>query len=1137
VRDLQPVPANQNQPNQSTPVSTITIPGTVVTSTIYTTITTTVTSTVETVVTRTATTTVSTVAVVTVTAEVSTTPTTVTTAVAPSDATLAMEKSRILVLIAETTRFLEQLKQRDPTRRDIDYAIADLKKLGEQVERASTLSELKSIENRVRDIASRFQVPTVVAKPEEEGEKVYTVTYRFQLALPTTPVPTPPPEIRRPVQGTAPPTPAPVQPPPEAPVAELKATIKVSTKEGRVESPELNFRAYIRGDSVTVSQGDTSYTLSKDEVAKLFASLLASSMAFNRDTWSYFYTLAGGDKFRESLVKWMRGEKLSDEDLVALANGVYALASYRPLFDLGTASRVDINYANLLKDGLEKMLSSSERFSIGLRTMFRPSYEDYWNAVAEKIKRGEIPAVPGEGKWTFQDLASKFIQYTPLSIVFNRIKDALTPLVGSATATAVASAAITAILSAVPVVGGAVGGATGAAVGASISQALLLTSLTSAALGIANLATTLTDPIARQAFIDWIKDENNLKALMMEIAAATMGSATAAIAMQKILPEIIASPRIWSRLPDQVKKNLTEIGYVRNVPEVRGTVVEVKILELPADKIQVKTVHDPNTKSISISVSFEGEAKPIEFRLPKELSDKFIAILEAQGIVGDTEKARFITDRFSTLIKSVYIGSESRDIAIQKLNALENLLRRGDRVAIQLLENYMKRSVVGELMFASDSSRIALLDKNTNTLYIGFSEKQLLRNVVVDEKASLLIESAIIRNDLTKIGNLIEKISSTVGVGKQIYIDTARGVGTYANVLNFRLAPVEPGEADYIVQQLQRLADLIRLDIAFRQQLLSGGIPRTQLALKYGFDPAFLSNPQVIQLAQNIARIAGGGIDFGLIFIPSLNTLNIGVIAFAPTIEALNQAVAKAVQQGLKPEAIGLRVVPIHRQAVETAITTKTVEAVSTRVAVYPTAVTQQIPLAEKPVHRVETASVVLTRTVDFVVTKTVTTPTVIAQVVELKEHPIYRTETVPALLTRTVDLIATKVVVYPTAVTQQIPLAEQVIHRTATQTALVTLTTTTTVVITTSVLATVVETGTVTVVTVPVTITYTYTVPITIATAVPAPAPATPTETAGAVVAKPTLPRLPGLEGVGLVRAQVKPEQKPKLEKEVLVI
>jgi hypothetical protein len=62
--------------------------------------------------------------------------------------------------------------------------------------------------------------------------------------------------------------------------------------------------------------------------------------------------------------------------------------------------------------------------------------------------------------------------------------------------------------------------------------------------------------------------------------------------------------------------------------------------------------------------------------------------------------------------------------------------------------------------------------------------------------------------------------------------------------------------------------------------------------------------------------------------------------------------------------------------------------------------------------------------------------------------------------------------------------------------------------------------------------------VPITIATAAPAPPPPTPTETGtGTVVAKPPLPRLPGLEGASMVARAVKPEKKPEVEKEILVI
>jgi hypothetical protein len=37
--------------------------------------------------------------------------------------------------------------------------------------------------------------------------------------------------------------------------------------------------------------------------------------------------------------------------------------------------------------------------------------------------------------------------------------------------------------------------------------------------------------------------------------------------------------------------------------------------------------------------------------------------------------------------------------------------------------------------------------------------------------------------------------------------------------------------------------------------------------------------------------------------------------------------------------------------------------------------------------------------------------------------------------------------------------------------------------------------------------------------------------------IATPPLPRLPGLEGAGLVPSPAKPEKKPEVEKEVLVI
>jgi len=733
------------------------------------------------------------------------------------------------------------------------------------------------------------------------------------------------------------------------------------------------------------------------------------------------------------------------------------------------------------------------------------------------------------------------------------------------------------LLSLIPLVGAGIAGATGAGIGAAVATGLGLEALGAGLAGFASLASKLTDPDARKAFIDWLN--NNWPLLAMGTARAIAGGYLGAKAVEKLPTDILAKPSIWNRLPDSVRQNLIKAGVIQNAPGVKGTVAEVKIVETPAGKFQLKSGYDPNTKSISITVSSEGGAEIAEINIPKELTEEVFTLLEKRGVAGDADKIRFITDRTAMLAKASFVGEESKEAALQRIqnfyNNVASLMRRGDAVAYQLVKDFVEGDIVGNIVIGADSSRIAFLDKARNVLYYGTSERQLMRVVTAGEKVSQLIENAIIRNDLAKIGNIVERISSGAGLGRQIYIDTASGVGTYANVLNLRLSPVDPGEANYIVQQLQRLADLIRLDIAFRQQALTGGVSLTQLAPKHGLDPAILSRPDVARFAQELARMASGGMDFGLVFIPSANTLSIGAVAFAPSSQALSQSIARAVEQGLRPESIGFRTAPIHRQVVETAVVTRTVETVHsfirtvhtgttesipfresavrrvvtepviitktaelvhTRTVTTPTAITQQAPFSERAVHRTESVPVLITRTVDVIFTKTATQPTALTRTHTLTERAVHRTETVPEVVTRTAEAVATVAKAVPTSIVDTLSLIEKPIHRTSTVPMVITQTNTFAVTTTATIVATVSETGTVSVVTIPMVITYTITVPITIATA--APAPPTPTETdTGTVVAKPLLPRLPGLEGAGLVPAPAKPEQKPKIEKEVLVI
>jgi hypothetical protein len=1163
-------------------VPTITIPGPTITSTAVVTSTVVATATTYTTVTRTVTETVTTVATATATA-VATQTTTVATATTTVAEDISSEKAKLVSEIDELIDGLNQLRSSITPREAVEARAlanisADINKLQQiksKVLEAKTLDELKSLRQEFESIKSRY-VATVSI-----DYKFYTIPENVviipQQQQPTT---TPPhttitilPGAVR-IGNTT------------IPLVEKTVTFTYEVLPSRdgfvVRGKNIDYYAVISKDSITIGDSRVSQTLSKEDVAKLFVQFMVSSGVYTKERWQQLYSLIGGDRFRDTLRKWLNGEKLTPEEAAFLADKVKNLANLRFFYDFSTLKRADLNMAMAMYDTAWGALPLSERIQYNLAHMFKPQtvdevYNDVINKLVEKFRRGELNAPPGEGKWAFEEVAQKIAQYSPLSWVYNQIYNALYPYIGSV-ASVIAGSAVGALLALIPVTGAVVAGATGASIGAATATGLSLGAVGAGLVGLAGLVSKLTDPEARKLFADWLNQ--NWPILVAEVMGAVAGGYLGAKAIEKLPTDILAKPSIWNRLPEKVRQNLINAGIIQNVPGVKGTVAEVKIVETPAGKFQLKSEYDPNTKSISITVSSEGGAKIAEINIPKELTEEVFMLLEARGVAGEADKIRFITDRTAMLAKASFVGAESKEEALQRLqnfyNNVASLMRRGDAVAYQLVKDIVEGDIVGNIVIGADSSRIAFLDKARNVLYYGTSERQLMRVVTAGKEVSQFIENIIIRNDLAMIGDIVKRVSSTTGVGRQIYIDRAGGV-TYANILNFRLSPVDPEEANHIIQQLQRLADLIRLDIAFRQQVLTGGVPLTMLAPKYGLDPAILSRPDIAQFAQELARMASGGLRYGFIFIPSANTLSIGVVASAPSAEALSQSIARAVEQGLKPETLGLRATTVHRQVVETAVVTRTVETVHsfvrtihtdtaesipfresavhrvatepvvvtrtaelvvTRTLTKPTAVTQQVPFRESVVSRVVTEPVVVTRTAEVVRTKTFTKPTAITQQTPFSERVIRRTETVPEVVTKTVEAVVTQVVTQPTALTKHVTLIESAIHRTNTVPMVITQTNTIVVTTTATIVATVSETGTVSVVTIPMVITYTITIPITIATATPAPPPPTPTETGtGTVVAKPPLPRLPGLEGAGLVLTPAKPEKKPEVEKEILVI
>ena len=1239
MSEPKPVSASDSGSSSSSPattptVTTITVPGTVITSTTYVTVPTTVTATA-TVITATRTVTATVTVAAPAPAETTAAATTSTaTATAPTPEKLEVISSERAELVNEIDELISNLIQlrssivpRDALEaRALAYIGADISMLQQIKSRAleaKTLDELNRLRQELEAVKGKYASPATGIVVNIDY-KLYTIPENVVIVpQQQTPTATPPhatttilPGVLR-VGNTT------------IPLVEKTVTFSYEVRQAgdsfEVRGKNIDYFARVSKDSITIGNSSESQTLSKEDVAKLFAQFMVSSGVYTKERWQQLYSLVGGDRFRDVLRKWLNNERLSPEETAFLADKVKNLVNLRFLYDFNTLKQADVNLAMSMYNTAWEALPLFEKIQYKLANLFRPQtadevYNDIINRLAEKFKRGELNTPPGEGKWRFEEVAQKIAQYSPLNWVYSQVYNALYPYLGSG-ASAIAGAAVGALVASLPVVGAAVAGSTGASIGAATATGLSIGAVGAGLVSLAGLASKLTDPDARKAFIEWLNQ--NWHILVVEIAGALAGGYLGAKAIERLPADILAKPSIWNRLPEVVRQNLIDAGVIQNVPGVRGTVAEVKVVETPAGKFQLKSSYDQSTKSITITISSEGGANIAEINIPKEITEGVFTLLEKRGVIGEADKIKFITDRVATIAKASFVGEESKEAALQRVqnffNNVASLMRKGDATAYQLIESLIKGDIVGNVVIGADSSRIALLDKARNVLYYGTGERQLMRVVTANEKTAQIIENAIIRNDLAKIGNIVERVVSEAGVGRQIYIDTASGVGTYANVLNLRLSPVEPGEANYIAWQLQRIADLIRLDMAFRQQALTGGVSLAQLAPKYGVDPAILSRLDVAQFAQELARMASGGMDIGLIFIPSANTLNIGVVAFAPSPQALSQSIAKAVEQGLKPESAGLRAVPVHRQVIETAIVTRTVETVHsfvrtihtdtvervslresavhrvatetvpavktaelvvTKTVTAPTTITQQIPFSERAIHRTDTAPYVVTRTVDVVVTQTHTQPTALTRTHTLIERPVHRTDTVPYVVTRTAEVVTTAVRFVPTAfsetaslsekpihrtetvpvvstrtaaaiapavipvatgIVETVPLVEKPVHRTDTVPMVITQTNTFVVATTTTIIATVSEAGTVSVVTIPLVITYTITVPITIATAAPAPPPPTPTETGVGmptpIASPPLLPRLPGLEGAGLVPSPAKPEKKPEVEKEVLVI
>jgi hypothetical protein len=381
-------------------------------------------------------------------------------------------------------------------------------------------------------------------------------------------------------------------------------------------------------------------------------------------------------------------------------------------------------------------------------------------------------------------------------------------------------------------------------------------------------------------------------------------------------------------------------------------------------------------------------------------------------------------------------------------------------------------------------------------------------------------------------------------VSNQAYLYPKTGEGDFLNTL-FIEKYMSQNAYLALVEDLKKLFNAIKTNIEVLKQVREhpegGGLPpdRVVRALNLQFNPntlsALKSDPVLRSYIESALMFMLRGVDVYpiVVYDPSTSFMRASLLIPAAVASTALQSI---VERGVMPA--NLRIMPINSQVIENVVVTRTVETAFNITRTIFTNVVETTILSEQAINRIVTEPALLTRTVDVISTKTVTQPTALTRQVTLSEQAIHRTDTVPALITRTIDVMVTKIDTKPTALTQQASLIETSLHKTVTQPTAVVTTITKTSVVTTSVVVPVTGTGSLSIVTIFMTITYTNAIPVTLTAVTQAPPPPTPTETGtGTVVSTPTLPRLPGAELSALAPTTAKPEKKPELEKEVLVI
>jgi hypothetical protein len=505
-----------------------------------------------------------------------------------------------------------------------------------------------------------------------------------------------------------------------------------------IEDAVNSAKAQIDGASLLKSEAYSKLSVRDREALDFIASKLArlytTAEFLSKDTWNVIRSSLGlTDDNINLIMRYVRGEKLSDEELKKLADIYVNLQLNKTLDNEAIIKEIEKRVPIYTIEGI----------------MYAPSLSEYERGLKERILRGETPQVtPGRQiTWAVEDtLKLTDLVSRGYDAVYSFLRDkGLPPGIASAIASALVTAGVTAV-SMVPVVG------------APLALGLIGASLANFT---AQTLETLTDEYERKVFteefskiIDPSKAPPEQRAIYEELRQELLGSIAGAVAGGAGAVGI-------SKLTPKIAEKLSTL-LKNKYPQLAEKLQNFAKTSLTYGELQAKTqdymiYYDKDSGLLTVQVIEKGDiTKPqAVVKLPQEYlivargrsQEELVGLVRAlRNIYGKddvSDEVKAILDRVKTDVEKLGLQLNDENVA-KFLSNYRNFLSKMSEVAPDILKGRSATELAEKLIYVRYGGKeIPALDLGEKVVgYIGdkpvsFSKGALASLEVTDRLKSL----------------------------------------------------------------------------------------------------------------------------------------------------------------------------------------------------------------------------------------------------------------------------------------------------------------------------------------------------------------------------------------------------------------